>query len=88
MGLSVVFPPAMFVIQVPRPGEGLARVTLRLAPQENFAAWWRIHAYVVGPFCFLRTRVIFTVMAETTPGVYQASGYGDLAPDKSVWFVL
>ena len=26
--------------------------------------------------------------AETTKGVYQASGYGDLASDKSIWFVL
>jgi len=33
-------------------------------------------------------RVILTVVAETTPGVYQASGYGDLASDKSIWFVL
>ena len=22
---------------------------------------------------------------ETTPGVYQASGYGDIASDKSIW---
>jgi hypothetical protein len=26
--------------------------------------------------------------AETTPGVYQASGYGDLSANKSMWFVL
>ncbi|KAI9513319.1 serine carboxypeptidase [Russula earlei] len=25
-------------------------------------------------------------VCETTPGVYQASGYGDLAEDKSIWF--
>ncbi|KAH9991612.1 Alpha/Beta hydrolase protein [Russula vinacea] len=25
-------------------------------------------------------------VCETTPGVYQASGYGDLASDKSIWF--
>ncbi|KAI9454354.1 serine carboxypeptidase [Russula earlei] len=25
-------------------------------------------------------------ICETTPGVYQASGYGDLAEDKSIWF--
>jgi Serine carboxypeptidase len=29
---------------------------------------------------------MFTVLAEEK-GVYQASGYGDLAPDKSVWSV-
>jgi hypothetical protein len=29
----------------------------------------------------------FTLLAETTPGVYQASGYGDLAADKSIWYV-
>ena len=29
-----------------------------------------------------------TVLVETTKGVYQASGYGDLASDKSIWFVL
>lgn len=33
--------------------------------------------------------VVLTVWAETTPDVYQASGYGDLASgDKSIWFVL
>jgi len=32
--------------------------------------------------------VVFTFLAETTPGVYQASGYGDLSADKSIWFVL
>jgi hypothetical protein len=32
--------------------------------------------------------VILTVLAETTPGVYQASGYGDLAANKSMWSVL
>lgn len=26
-------------------------------------------------------------MAETTPGVYQASGYGDLATDQSIWYL-
>ena len=31
--------------------------------------------------------VIFTALAEKK-GVYQASGYGDVAPGKSVWFVL
>ncbi|KAG6805210.1 hypothetical protein H0H93_005333, partial [Arthromyces matolae] len=25
-------------------------------------------------------------VCETTPGVYQASGYGDIASDKSLWF--
>lgn len=24
---------------------------------------------------------------ETTPGVYQASGYADIAEDKSIWYV-
>ena len=32
--------------------------------------------------------VILTVLVETTKGVYQASGYGDLASDKSIWLVL
>ena len=32
--------------------------------------------------------VVLIVWAETTPGVYQASGYGDLAANKSIWFVL
>lgn len=32
--------------------------------------------------------IIFTVSAETTEGVYQASGYGDLSEDKSIWFVF
>lgn len=27
------------------------------------------------------------VWAETTRGVYQASGYGDVNADKSIWFV-
>ncbi len=39
-------------------------------------------------FFYDASSVIFTVLAEDTPGVYQASGYGDLAPDKSIWFVL
>jgi len=25
-------------------------------------------------------------ICETTPGVYQAAGYGDLTPDKSLWY--
>jgi hypothetical protein len=33
-------------------------------------------------------RVILTASTETTHGVYQASGYGDIASDKSIWFVL
>jgi hypothetical protein len=28
-----------------------------------------------------------TSFAETTPGVYQASGYGDLSANESMWFV-
>jgi hypothetical protein len=33
--------------------------------------------------------VVFTFLAETTPGVYQASGYGDLLHgNKSIWFVF
>jgi hypothetical protein len=32
--------------------------------------------------------VAFTVSAETTPNVYQASGYGDLTANESIWFVL
>ena len=31
---------------------------------------------------------IFTLLEETTSGVYQASGYGDIAANKSIWFVL
>lgn len=26
--------------------------------------------------------------AETTPGVYQASGYGDIAKNESIWSVV
>ena len=26
-------------------------------------------------------------VCETTPGVYQASGYGDLSSTKSMWYV-
>ncbi len=32
--------------------------------------------------------IVFTVSAETTPHVYQASGYGDLTANKSIWFVF
>ena len=32
--------------------------------------------------------IILTISTETTPGVYQASGYGDLTADKSMWSVL
>jgi hypothetical protein len=31
---------------------------------------------------------MLTILTETTKGVYQASGYGDIASDKSIWFVL
>jgi hypothetical protein len=32
---------------------------------------------------------MLTICVETTPDVYQASGYGDLASgNKSIWFVL
>ena len=27
-------------------------------------------------------------VCETTPGVYQASGYGDLMSDESIWYAL
>jgi hypothetical protein len=32
--------------------------------------------------------IVFTVVEETTPGVYQASGYGDLTANESIWFVF
>ena len=44
--------------------------------------------YAVGAFVCGAYDVILMVLTETTPGVYQASGYGDLASDKSIWFVL
>ena len=50
--------------------------------------WWRILAYAVGYFVHDASPVILTVWAETTRGVYQASGYGDVNADKSIWFVL
>jgi hypothetical protein len=56
--------------------------------RENFARW-RILVYVVRTFFFVvDPTVVFIVSLETTPGVYQASGYGDLAANKSMWFVL
>ena len=42
---------------------------------------WCVH------FVYDPSLVILTIWAETTPGVYQASGYGDLATNKSIWFV-
>jgi hypothetical protein len=39
-------------------------------------------------FLYDPSLVVLTVWVETTPGVYQASGYGDLAANKSIWFVL
>ncbi len=59
---------------------------LRHQPPESFV-WWRIQAYVVGHFVYGASHVILTVRAETTKGVYQASGYGDVASYKSIWFV-
>ena len=44
--------------------------------------------YAVGYFAHDASPVILTVWAETTRGVYQASGYGDVNADKSIWFVL
>ncbi len=32
--------------------------------------------------------ILITLLEETTPGVYQASGYGDIAANKSIWSVL
>jgi hypothetical protein len=43
---------------------------------------WCVH------FVYDPSFVILKVWAETTPGVYQASGYGDLTTNKSIWFVL
>ncbi|KAN0107688.1 carboxypeptidase S1 [Russula decolorans] len=39
-----------------------------------------------GLFVHDASPVIWTVWAETTRGVYQASGYGDVNADKSIWF--
>jgi hypothetical protein len=39
-------------------------------------------------FVYGASIIIFTVSAETTPHVHQASGYGDLASNKSIWFVF
>ena len=55
-------------------------------PWESFV-WWRILVYAVSAACLVAT-VVFTILAETTPHVYQASGYGDLFANKSIWFVL
>ena len=44
--------------------------------------------YAVSAVCLLGTTVVFTIPAETTPNVYQASGYVDIAFNKSMWFVL
>ena len=60
---------------------------LPLELRESFV-WWRIQAYAVSVVCLLlRATIVFTILAETTPHVYQASGYGDIAADKSIWFV-
>ena len=42
----------------------------------------------MGYFVHDGSPIILTVWAETTEGVYQASGYGDVKADKSIWFVL
>jgi hypothetical protein len=39
-------------------------------------------------FIYRASTIVFTVSAETTPNVYQASGYGDLSANKSIWFVF
>ena len=59
---------------------------LLLELRESFV-WWRILACAVSAVCLVAT-IVFTIQAETTPHVYQASGYGDLAANKSIWFVL
>jgi hypothetical protein len=41
----------------------------------------------VGYFVYDASPVMLIVWAETTRGVYQASGYGDVNADKSIWFV-
>jgi hypothetical protein len=43
---------------------------------------------VVGLFVNKLTPVKLIILIETTKGVYQASGYGDIASDKSIWSVL
>ena len=45
--------------------------------------WWGYTvSFVMHPLSYSH------FLAETTPGVYQASGYGDLSVDKSIWYVL
>jgi hypothetical protein len=39
-------------------------------------------------FLYGASIIVFTISAETTPHVYQASGYGDISANKSVWFVF
>ena len=43
---------------------------------------------MVESFIYDPSIIIFTVLAETTEGVYQASGYGDITDSKSIWFVF
>jgi hypothetical protein len=51
-------------------------------------AWWRILAYAVSAVCLVGTMMAtFTIPLETTPHVYQASGYVDIDKNKSIWFV-
>ena len=60
----------------------------RLRRRRESFVWWRILDYVASHFVCYISPFIFTLSEETTPGVYQASGYGDIAANKSVWFVL
>ena len=42
----------------------------------------------LGDLVYGASTIVFTILAETTPHVYQASGYGDLSSTKSIWFVF
>jgi hypothetical protein len=54
----------------------------KLRVVENSGVCGEVILFVIHPLLYSH------FWLETTPGVYQASGYGDISANKSIWFVL
>ena len=67
----------------------LCRLVWQPLPLENYELW-KTRVSVVSTLHSTTVLAYLDVCAflETTPGVFQASGYGDLTATESIWFVL
>ena len=69
----------------PSDNEKLRNLPMQRGLRGSCAALSKTRESVVGfTFSFVLFSV-FNALLETTPGVYQASGYGDLTEKESIW---